>query len=156
MDGSGASGRNSRRRETFQVSTSSCLQLLKIITNNRLRFFTKMPDEHYMIISKLILCNAADDVPSAEEIRTKIKDIFDIRDAKLRTSIKTFLQGSGTYAKLDNLTQFEIHTVRPLLPHALDHIARYQRAAIAAERKTNTMSNSGFAGTSGHNSFFTQ
>lgn len=115
-----------------------------------------MPDEHYMIISKLILCNAADDVPRSEEIRTKIKDIFDIRDAKLRTSIKTFLQGSGTYAKLDNLTQFEIHTVRPLLPHALDHIARYQRAAIAAERRTNTMGNSGFAGTSGHNSFFTQ
>lgn len=156
MDGSGSTGRDLRGRKTLQVSTFLNFQLQKTFTNNRDRFFTKMPDEHYMVVSKLILCNAADDVPRAEDIRTKIKDIFDIREAKLRTSIKTFLQGSGTYAKLDNLTQFEIHTVRPLLPHALDHIARYQRASIAAERRTNTMSSSGFAGSSSHNSFFSQ
>lgn len=90
------------------------------------RFFTKMPSEHYMIEAKLILATAPEDVPRCEEIRTSIKDIWDIRTAKLRTSMDDFIKGEGTYAKLDYLTTMEIHSVRPLLPHSLDFIARLE------------------------------
>lgn len=91
------------------------------------RIFTKMPSEHYMIEAQLVLQCAAEDVPHSEEIRTAIKDIIDIRAAKLRTSMDDFMKGDGTYAKLDNLTVFEIHSVRPLLPYSLDLIERLSR-----------------------------
>lgn len=86
-----------------------------------------MPSEHFMIEAKLVLGAAAEDVPRSEEIRTAIKDIWDIRAAKLRTSMDAFIKGEGTYAKLDNLTMLEIHSVRPLLPHSLDLIARLRK-----------------------------
>lgn len=95
-----------------------------------------MPSEHYMIEAQLIMSTAPDDVPRCEELRTIIKDIFDIRESKLRTSIDAFIKGEGTYAKLDNLTLLEIHSVRPILPHSLDHISRYQRTAVATQRDT--------------------
>lgn len=91
------------------------------------RIFTKMPSEHYMIEAQLILQCAPEDVAHSEEIRTAIKDIIDIRAAKLRTSMDDFIKGDGTYAKLDNLTIFEIHSVRPLLPYSLDLIDRLNR-----------------------------
>lgn len=94
------------------------------------RVFTKMPSEHYMIEAKLILQCAPEDVPQSEEIRTIIKDICDIRAAKLRTSMDDFIKGEGTYAKIDNLTVFEIHSVRPLLPYSLDLIDRLHRVSF--------------------------
>lgn len=90
-----------------------------------------MPSEHFMIEAKLILQCAPEDVVQAEEIRTAIKDIVDIRAAKLRTSMGDFIKGDGTYAKLDNLTLFEIHSVRPLLPYSLDLIEKLSRGMSA-------------------------
>lgn len=124
-----------------------------------------MPSEHYMVVAQLVMSTAPDDVPRCEELRTIIKDIFDIRESKLRTSIDAFIKGEGTYAKLDNLTLLEIHSVRPILPYALDHIARYQRIATASQRDTSMLglsttggSGSGSATGTGSmsNSFFTQ
>lgn len=124
------------------------------------RFFTKMPCEHYMVVAQLIMSTAPDDVPRCEELRTVIKDIFDIRESKLRTSIDAFIKGEGTYAKLDNLTLLEIHSVRPILPYSLDHIARYQRMATASQRDTSMLGLSttggGTSTPSMSNSFFSQ
>lgn len=89
-----------------------------------------MPNDHYMVVAKLVLCAAHDDVPRSEEIRTAIKDIWDIRAAKLRSSMDEFLRGDGVYANLNNLTQLEIHSVRPLVTHSLDLIDRLQRVNI--------------------------
>ncbi|KAH8377149.1 hypothetical protein KR093_003709 [Drosophila rubida] len=105
----------------------------------RSKFFTKMPSEHYMVVAQLVMSTAPDDVPRCEELRTVIKDIFDIRESKLRTSIDAFIKGEGTYAKLDNLTLLEMHSVRPILPYSLDHIARYQRMATASQRDTSML-----------------
>lgn len=114
------------------------------------RIFTKMPSEHYMIEAQLILKSAPEDVPHAEEIRTAIKDIIDIRAAKLRTSMDDFIKSDGTYAKLDNLTLFEIHSVRPLLPHSLDIIDRLQQTQNARLNQTYDMNTSSFASSSIH------
>ncbi|XP_026470032.1 probable DNA replication complex GINS protein PSF2 [Ctenocephalides felis] len=102
------------------------------------RFFTKMPNPHYMVEAKLILNTAAEDIPRAEEIRTIIKDIWDIRMAKLRTSMDAFIREGGSYAKLDHLTAMEINSVRPLLPHALDQLFRLQMV----QKSSNTTQNS--------------
>ncbi|KAJ8967508.1 hypothetical protein NQ314_002823 [Rhamnusium bicolor] len=94
------------------------------------RTFTEMPSEHYMIEGKLILGCASDDIPRADEIRTIIKDIWDIRMSKIRSSVDTLVKNTGSYAGVDNLTIMEINSIRPILPHALDQIYR-----IKATRK---------------------
>ncbi|XP_060080664.1 DNA replication complex GINS protein PSF2-like [Ylistrum balloti] len=90
------------------------------------KFFTAMPSSHYMEITQLLLKYATDDIPHADEIRTLVKDIWDLRIAKLRSSIDTFVKSEATHAKLNHLTLMELNTVRPFLTQALDqmHILR--------------------------------
>ncbi|XP_015603178.1 probable DNA replication complex GINS protein PSF2 [Cephus cinctus] len=96
------------------------------------KVFTKMPSNHYMDEVHMLLGAASDDIPNADEIRTAVKDIWDIRMSKLRTSINAFLKSEGTHAKLDHLTAMEINNVRPLLPHALDQMVRLQQIGQAS------------------------
>ncbi|XP_058796923.1 probable DNA replication complex GINS protein PSF2 [Phymastichus coffea] len=88
------------------------------------KLFTKMPSSHYMDESHLVLTHAPDDIPDVDNVRTAIKDIWDLRMSKLRSSIINFVQTepTRTYAKLDHLTELEICSVRSLLPDALDII----------------------------------
>lgn len=88
------------------------------------RTFTKMPDRHYIVVAKLLLGHASDDIPRADEIRTIIKDIWDIRMSKLRSSVDILVKSTGSYAAIDHLTSMEINSIRPILPHALDTIYR--------------------------------
>ncbi|XP_076756142.1 DNA replication complex GINS protein PSF2-like protein [Xylocopa sonorina] len=92
------------------------------------KLFTKMPSNHYIDEAQLLLSIASDDIPNADTIRTAVKDIWDIRMSKLRTSIDSFVKSEGLHAKLDHLTAMEINSVRPLLPHALDQMLRIQSA----------------------------
>lgn len=85
-----------------------------------------------MVVSKLMFSHAADDMPNIEEVKTLIKDIFDIRQAKLRTAIDSILTGSsndsvGIKVSFNNLTLLEINTSRPFLPYASDLVARLER-----------------------------
>ena len=45
-------------------------------------------------------CSAADNVVKADEIRTLVKDIWDTRMAKLRSSIDDFLKSDAAHAKV--------------------------------------------------------
>ncbi|XP_034181977.2 DNA replication complex GINS protein PSF2-like protein [Osmia lignaria lignaria] len=97
------------------------------------RLFTKMPSNHYMDEAQLLLSVASDDIPDADGIRTAIKDIWDIRMSKLRTSMDALLKNEGLHGKLDHLTPMEINSVRPLLPHTLDQMLRIQSVAGVAQ-----------------------
>ncbi|BFZ13534.1 hypothetical protein BsWGS_16573 [Bradybaena similaris] len=88
------------------------------------RFFTDMPSPFYMEITQLLLQYATDDVPRADEVRTLIKDIWDLRLAKLRSSIDVFIKSGASHAKLNHLTLMEMNTVRQFLTKALDHMHR--------------------------------
>lgn len=48
----------------------------------------------------VIFFSAADDIPYSHKIRTLIKDIWDARMSKLRSSIQTFLTSEATHAKV--------------------------------------------------------
>lgn len=56
------------------------------------RYFVKLPCDHYREVAQLVLDCAADDINQADEIRTIIKDIWDLRVSKLRSSIDAFLK----------------------------------------------------------------
>lgn len=91
--------------------------------------FTKMPSEHYMEFAQLVFDVAIEDVPRADEIRTLIKDIWDIRMAKLHSSIDAFIKSGGSHAQVDNLTVFEMGFVRPLLTGALSQLRKLRQVA---------------------------
>lgn len=82
--------------------------------------FTKMPSPHYMEVAMLVLNNAGEDVPRSDEVRALVKDIWDLRIAKLRKSVNLMVLQQEVYAKLDNLTVMEINTVRSFLTKTLD------------------------------------
>ncbi|ELU03231.1 hypothetical protein CAPTEDRAFT_162065 [Capitella teleta] len=86
------------------------------------QFFTEMPCSHYMEVSLLLLQHSTESIPRADEIRTLVKDIWDLRMAKLRSSIDVFVKSDSTHAKLNHLTLMELNTVRPLLTKALGHM----------------------------------
>ncbi|XP_034251566.1 probable DNA replication complex GINS protein PSF2 [Thrips palmi] len=99
------------------------------------KYFTKMPSEHYMVVAQLILSAVEDDIPRIEEIRMAVKNLWDVRISKLRSSVDTFIKSGGSHARLDYLTTMEINSVRPLLPHALDFIDRLNKASEGAPRR---------------------
>ncbi|XP_033626545.1 DNA replication complex GINS protein PSF2-like [Asterias rubens] len=84
--------------------------------------FQPMMNQHYMVVTKLLLSHATDDIPHADEVHTLVKDIWDLRMAKLRQSVDKFVKDQETHARLDNLSLMEINTVRPFLTQALDHM----------------------------------
>ncbi|CAG9864566.1 unnamed protein product [Phyllotreta striolata] len=86
--------------------------------------FTRMPSDHYMVEAKLLLDCAPDDIPNADEVKVIIKDIWDMRMSKIRSSVTKLVKNSDFYAAVDNLTIMEINSVRPILPHALDNLFR--------------------------------
>nr|XP_053651140.1 probable DNA replication complex GINS protein PSF2 [Cherax quadricarinatus] len=93
------------------------------------KVFTEMPCQHYLVVAQLMLSAAPEDIPSSQQVKTLVKDIWDLRISKLRSSVAEFIQSEGTHAKLDRLTLLEINSVRPFLPHAFDHLHRLSRAA---------------------------
>ena len=46
--------------------------------------FTKLPNDHLFVVANLIMDVATADLNKADEIKTIIKDIWDIRQSKLR------------------------------------------------------------------------
>ncbi|CAL4076823.1 unnamed protein product [Meganyctiphanes norvegica] len=107
-------------------------------TESQSEVFTEMPNEHYLVVAQLLLSTAPEDIPNAQAIKTLIKDIWDLRIAKLRSSVARFIKSEGTHAKLDHLTLLEVNSVRPFLPHALDHLHRYAKSANTAALNATT------------------
>jgi len=97
-----------------------------------MEFFSEMPNSHYMELTQLLLKHAINDIPHADEIRVLIKDIWDLRQAKLRKGINDFVKSESTHAMLNNLTLMELNTVRPFLTSALDHMYQLRSNLTAA------------------------
>ncbi|XP_075240514.1 DNA replication complex GINS protein PSF2-like [Convolutriloba macropyga] len=84
--------------------------------------FHPMLSPIYMEVSHLLLTNALDSIPHADQVRTLVKDIWDIRTSKLRSSIDKFIKDKETFAGLNNLSVMEINFIRPLLVNTLDNM----------------------------------
>ena len=50
----------------------------------------------YLVLS----CSAGEDVPRSDEVRALVKDIWDLRVAKLRKSVNIMVLQQETYAKV--------------------------------------------------------
>lgn len=78
--------------------------------------------------------SAADDVTDCDEVRMLVKDISDLRAAKLRRSIDEMISQQQLYAKITHLTSFEVINIRPFLTGALAHMNTLQ--TLAAQHKS--------------------
>ena len=96
--------------------------------------FTEMPANNIFVVANIILDCAKEDIEKADEVRMVLRDIWDIRQAKLRRSVDGFIQGSFLHSKLNFLQLIELQAVRPLLPHAFDQINRFNLATAQARR----------------------
>jgi GINS complex subunit 2 len=88
--------------------------------------FLKMPSEHYMEVANLLLSHASDDIPHSDEIRALVKDIWDLRVAKLRKGINEMVAQQESHALVNNLTLMELNTARSFLTEALNHLSYLQ------------------------------
>ena len=53
-----------------------------------------------VVMPSTYVVSAAEDIPRADEVKTLIKDIWDMRLAKLRSSIDVFVKSDATHAKV--------------------------------------------------------
>ena len=77
--------------------------------------------------------SAPQDIPRADEVKVLIKDIWDLRIAKLRSSMNEFIKSDSLHAKVNNLTLLEINTVRNLLTKSLKEVYRMKQYAQGSE-----------------------
>lgn len=72
--------------------------------------------EHFFEISHMLVRNATDDIFEVEAVKSLIQDIYDRRDAKLRTSAIAFLSQNQTcHAQLDCVQLLETSSARATL-----------------------------------------
>jgi len=117
---------NLKQRQKCRVSPPDWLNIEKLTDfkdkENELEVFTKPPSNCYMEVASMLLNSCTDDIPQADLVKTLLKDVWDIRTAKLRKSIDQMVAKQERHAQVDNLTVMEINTVRSLLTNALDHM----------------------------------
>ncbi|ODM88699.1 DNA replication complex GINS protein PSF2 [Orchesella cincta] len=94
--------------------------------------FTKMPSEHYMAVTRMIFEVCPQDIPEADDVKLLIKDIWDSRMSKLRTAVRTFIDKGASWAKVDNLTQLEMCSIRPFFTHSLEQLHRFRKTIQVA------------------------
>ena len=125
--------------------------------------FTQLPDPHLFVKAQLIMDVANSDLTRADEVRTIIKDIWDIRQSKLRWTLNktfwggffviityhyyrkvvdSFVQSGALRATLNHVHTIELNSVRPLLTHALDQIHRLEMSAADVNRLSQSQNTS--------------
>lgn len=132
-----------KQRQKCRIVPPSWLKLEKLeeIKTSEIenKFFTPMPDIHFMETAQLIIQNAPKDVEDGDKIKTLLQDICDIRFAKLRSSIDLFVRSSQTHAAVNHLTPMEICRIRNFLVSSLNHVQTIQNSARSLDQ---TMLNS--------------
>lgn len=116
------------------------LEKLEEIKNKELedKYFTPMPDVHYMESAQLILQHAPKDVEDGDKLKTVLQDIFDIRFAKLRSSIDIFVRSGQTHATVNHLTPMEICRIRNFLVSSLSHVQHIQNSYRTVDQTINS------------------
>ncbi|RXG67680.1 putative DNA replication complex GINS protein PSF2 [Armadillidium vulgare] len=64
--------------EKKEEESQSKINILECSTSFKMQVFTSMPCEHYLIVAQLVLSAGAEDVPNAQQVKTLIKDIWDL------------------------------------------------------------------------------
>jgi len=98
--------------------------------------FTDLPGGSNMfVVTNCVMDVAVSDLSKADEVKTLVKDIWDIRQSKLRKVVDSFVLSGSLRATLNHVQLIELNSVRPLLPHTLDQILRLEMAGLEPRRQ---------------------
>ncbi|CAK9297581.1 unnamed protein product [Gordionus sp. m RMFG-2023] len=97
------------------------LEELKMLEKEN-QYFTAMPSPHYMEIANLLMQEASEDIVDCCKVKLLLKDLWDLRISKLKSSIQTLTQNASNinHVQINHLTMMEINTVRGILSSGLD------------------------------------
>ncbi|KAK5624930.1 hypothetical protein RRF57_000646 [Xylaria bambusicola] len=88
---------------------------------------------HWLEIAETLLAHAADDIPNAPEVRALLRDLQEVRAAKLRASTR-HLEGGGGVLKLRGVGAMELAESRGFVLSVVDGV-RKLGASIEAGRR---------------------
>ncbi|WVN90329.1 DNA replication complex GINS protein PSF2 [Cryptococcus depauperatus CBS 7841] len=80
--------------------------------------FERLP-RRFMEISKVLLDTAPDDVSQTTLLRSLLKDIREVRQAKIRMGLQSEDVLQSDYLQVTNLTPFELSELKPFLTRAM-------------------------------------
>lgn len=88
---------------------------------------------HWLEIAEALLAHAADDVPSAPEVRALLRDLQEVRAAKMRASTR-HLDGGGGVLNLRGVGAMELAESRGFVLSVVDGVRKIG-ASIEASRR---------------------
>lgn len=89
---------------------------------------------HWLELAETLLAHAADDVPGAPEVRTLLRDLQEVRAAKLRGSTAQ-LEGGGGVVGLRGVGAMELAESRAFLLAVVDGVRKLGASAEATRRE---------------------
>ncbi|OAF67884.1 GINS complex subunit 2 [Intoshia linei] len=92
--------------------------------------FIKPPNDNFMVISQILLNESIQSIPDADKVRSLMKDIDDIRQAKLRSSINVLINSTAEIAKLNHVTPIELFSSKNILKSAMNHVASFREKLL--------------------------
>ncbi|KAF0770329.1 DNA replication complex GINS protein PSF2 [Aphis craccivora] len=107
------------------------------------KFFTQLPTNYYLEITQMLLTVAGEDIPQGNDIKTAVKDLWDLRIAKLRSSVDLFVKEGRVQASLNHLTPMEINSVRPVFPDTLDALMTLHEHINSSDDREDSSQSSG-------------
>ncbi|KAI0399535.1 GINS complex, PSF2 component [Xylaria palmicola] len=100
---------------------------------------------HWLEIAETLLAHAADDVPSAAEVRGLLRDLQEVRAAKLRSSTR-HLDGGGGVLSLRGVGAMELAESRGFVLGVVDGVRRLGASVEAGRREEEEMEGRGAGG----------
>ncbi|TYJ55890.1 DNA replication complex GINS protein PSF2 [Cryptococcus floricola] len=102
--------------EWLSVGKSTVENLLQVLKNEKENSegFERLP-RRFMEISKVLLDVALDDISQATQVRSLLKDIREVRQAKIRFGLQSEDVLQSDYLQVTNLTPLELSELKPFL-----------------------------------------
>lgn len=92
--------------------------------------FTSLPSDHFQELAAILFECASDNIVDAENVRSLLADIYDLRYAKVRNGLKQATDSAAMV--VDNLTMIEISAVRPIFIQSMNTFLKLDDAYIQA------------------------
>lgn len=90
---------------------------------------------HWLEVSEMILAHAADDVPASGEVRTLLRDLREVRAAKMRASTGQFEEGVAGVMSLTGVGAMELAESRGFVLGVVEGVRKLGASAEAGRRE---------------------
>jgi GINS complex subunit 2 len=90
---------------------------------------------HWFELAEMLLAHASDDIPAASEVRSLLKDLQEVRSAKLRARTGELERSADGVISLLGVGAMEVAESRGFLTGVIDGVRKLGASAEAARRE---------------------